>query len=330
MTGTIYYLTKKENFTPVLRNYTKLPDNFVRVRHLFCGICGGDYSCFLGRRNQYPYTLGHEFIAEVISTGKDVHSLIPGDMVVSDFNYRCGQCKYCRSGQTHMCRNNNIQNFSNRAFAEFSDIDEKYLYRLQNWGDPLLGTLVEPLSCVLHAFDVCTTHTIPQKILIVGLGNIGMLFAFLLKIIIQIPEVYVIDRIPKKMKSLQNFFGCIAYENSKDLTFDLIIDAANSVSGSHLCLELSAPNQQYCMMSHLYGLETSFIYEAFCQKEITPYFPLRNGTLANIEKACLLVKQYWDPKYNSMIETFPLTEIQQAFIQKDSLSSNKQVIQINC
>lgn len=329
MNGKVYHLVQKRQFEPKIHYYDELNDTFVRVRYLYCGICGGDYSCFLGRRNQYPYTLGHEFVAEVLDVGTNVSGFVPGDLVVSDFNYRCGHCKYCLSGKEHLCVNNNIQRFTNRAFAEYADIDANYLYRLEHWKTPLLGTLVEPFSCVLHAYEVCTVHTKPQNVLIVGLGNIGMLFAFLLKVILQIPEVYVFDIVPGKMEHLHQYFECIRYDSSNKITFDLIIDAANNIQGSKLCLELSAPNQCYCMMSHLYGLETSFVYESLCKKEIFPCFPLRNGNRDNVQKASLLIQKYWKSEYNAMIGIYPLSEIQQTFEQKGVLSCNKQVIQIS-
>ena len=44
-----------------------IPPDYVRIKYLYCGICGGDYSTFLGRRTRYPITLGHEFVGEIIT-----------------------------------------------------------------------------------------------------------------------------------------------------------------------------------------------------------------------------------------------------------------------
>ena len=54
-----------------------VPSDYVRVKYEYCGICGGDYSRFLGYRNDYPISLGHEFVAKVLdincNKGLSVH-----------------------------------------------------------------------------------------------------------------------------------------------------------------------------------------------------------------------------------------------------------------
>ena len=44
------------NFNTLLPD--EIPTDYVRVKFLFCGICGGDYSRYLGYRKEYPYLLG--------------------------------------------------------------------------------------------------------------------------------------------------------------------------------------------------------------------------------------------------------------------------------
>lgn len=75
-----------------------IPVDYVRVKYLYCGICGGDYSRYLGYRTEYPLSLGHEFVAQILDYNC-VHSVNfnIGDFVVSDFNYRCQKCHYCLS-----------------------------------------------------------------------------------------------------------------------------------------------------------------------------------------------------------------------------------------
>lgn len=98
MENNVYYLINKGTFKLQRNDLNSLKPDYVRVQFLYCGICGGDYSCFLGRRTSYPYTLGHEFVASVIDTGKNVNNFYIGDFVVSDFNYRCQKCSYCLTG----------------------------------------------------------------------------------------------------------------------------------------------------------------------------------------------------------------------------------------
>lgn len=329
MENNVYYLIKKGTFQLLRNNLDNLDSDYVRVQFLYCGICGGDYSCFLGRRTSYPYTLGHEFVGKIIDTGNDVTNFIKGDFVVSDFNYRCNKCSYCLNGKEHLCVNNNISLFTNRAFAEYADIHKNYLYNVNCINNISNATLVEPLSCVIHAYNEILHMCNPKSFLIVGLGNIGMLFAFYLKLVINIDYVFVHDSIPEKKRRIIELFNCTAFDINHSRKYDVIIDATNSISGAQFCLDIAAFSQKYCMMSHLYGLDTTFIYEKMCQKEIHPLFPLRNGNTDNIFLAIHTINSYWLSCYNKTLEIFPISEIQHVFTKKDSLFSNKQVLSIN-
>lgn len=329
MENNVYYLIKKGLFLLSRNDLNDLKPNYVRVKFLYCGICGGDYSCFLGRRTSYPYSLGHEFVAKVIDMGKNVNNLSKNDFVISDFNYRCGKCSYCLNEKEHLCIHNNVGFFTNRAFAEYADIHKNYLYNVNMIKKIISATLVEPLSCVIHAYDEILRICNPKSILIVGLGNIGMLFAFYLKLVIKIEKVFVHDSIPEKERRIIALFNCTEMDIDNPPKCDFIVDATNTISGAHFCLDISAFSQQYCMMSHLYGLDTSFIYEMMCQKEIRPLFPLRNGNRNNILLAIQIIHKYWKASYNETIEIFPISQIQQVFNKKHSLISNKQIISIS-
>lgn len=330
MENNVYYLIKKGTFQLSKKSLNGLNPDYVRVQFLYCGICGGDYSCFLGRRASYPYTLGHEFVASVVDTGKNVNKFVKGDFVISDFNYRCQKCSYCLAGKEHLCIQNNAEYFTNRAFAEYADIHKNYLYNVNSIKNIINATLIEPLSCVIHAYNEILNVCNPISALVVGLGNIGMLFAFYLKSVIKLEKVFVHDSISEKERRIIELFNCTAIDPDHLQKYDLIIDATNSITGAQFCLNVSAFAQTYCMMSHLYGLDTSFIYETMCKKEIHPLFPLRNGNRDNVLLAIQIIHKYWKSSYDKTIEVFPISKIQQVFSKKEELISNKQVLAIKC
>jgi threonine dehydrogenase-like Zn-dependent dehydrogenase len=51
--------------------------------------------------------LGHEFMGEVVETGKNVKKLKVGDRVVVPFPIACGVCYNCKRGLTSLCENSN-------------------------------------------------------------------------------------------------------------------------------------------------------------------------------------------------------------------------------
>ncbi len=326
MNNTVYTLSTKKLFSKNELSMGKLSSQYVRIKNLFCGICGGDYSSYIGRRNQYNISLGHEFVSEIIELGNGVENFVIGDLVVSDLNYRCGKCSYCKQDKSHLCDKNNIESFSNRAFAYYSDIESSYLVNANSLkGNIIAATCVEPLSCVIHAVNM----TLPSKtkdVLIVGCGNIGMLMAFYLKKVLKIDSIYVTDIIENKMNNLVELFSCIPYDNKSKL--DFVIEATNDIHGLEKAISSCTKGGKICSMSHLYGIDTSFIYEPIVKNEINIIFPLRNGIKKNLDTALHYIIEYWEYEYNSMFEIYPLQSINQAFQNKEISLFNKQIIQI--
>ena len=76
------------NFNTLLPD--EVPINYVRVKFLFCGICGGDYSRYLGYRKEYPLSLGHEFVAQVLehncSSAMGIETLLYRTLIIVVWN----------------------------------------------------------------------------------------------------------------------------------------------------------------------------------------------------------------------------------------------------
>jgi threonine dehydrogenase-like Zn-dependent dehydrogenase len=86
------------------------------VRITSTAICGSDLHLYDGyvptmKRGDI---LGHEFMGEVVETGRDVPNLSVGDRVVVPFPISCGNCAACREGLYSLCENSN----PNAAIAE--------------------------------------------------------------------------------------------------------------------------------------------------------------------------------------------------------------------
>ena len=72
-------------------------------------ICGSDLHLFDGFIPTMTKSdiLGHEFMGEVVETGRDVKKLRKGDRVVVPFALACGVCDSCKRGLTSLCDNPN-------------------------------------------------------------------------------------------------------------------------------------------------------------------------------------------------------------------------------
>lgn len=321
----VSYLVAPHKFINVKTELpNEIPNDYVRVKYLFCGICGGDYSRYLGYRTEYPLSLGHEFVAQVLDYNSSYSiGLEIGDFVVSDFNYRCRKCYYCRNGKSHLCKQNDIELFSNRAFSMYADIHYSYLVRIDSSINPIYrATAIEPLSCIIHAMKNYITSQI-NSILIYGTGNIGTLCAFYLHTSLK-KTVYVYDTNKTKCELVANTLGCnIAKSN---IGYDLIVEATNTASGLLECIQHCEYKQQICSFSHLYGQNTDEIYTSLVKKEINIYFPLRNGDKSNLSHAAQIIKTNWTACEDKLLKIYETDNLNTAFEAKQICNHPKQII----
>lgn len=321
----VSYLVSPHKFINVT---CKLPDevpiNYVRVRYEYCGICGGDYSRFLGYRNDYPVSLGHEFVAKVV----DLNSNVPidyaiGDYVVSDFNYRCMKCAFCQCKKTHLCLDNDAMFFTNRAFSQYADIYYSYLVKTNIPCKYIYrATAVEPLSCIIHAMKQYDLSNI-DSILIYGTGNIGMLCAFYLCRCIG-KKVQLFDLNPIKQQNIASLFDCESANFSN--FYDLVIEATNSSLGLLQCIERCYGAKNICSFSHLYGQNVDGIYDILVKKECKIYFPLRNGSRVNLHHATYEIENKWSTSFDKLIQIYTTDDINLPFEEKCKCNIPKQVI----
>jgi S-(hydroxymethyl)glutathione dehydrogenase/alcohol dehydrogenase len=76
----------------------------VRVRVAACGICASDLHVWrTGEGIAFPAVLGHEASGVVEAIGSGVTQVAEGQPVVIAWIPRCGICRACRAGRTHLC-----------------------------------------------------------------------------------------------------------------------------------------------------------------------------------------------------------------------------------
>src|SRR5919107_4988829 len=102
-----------------------LNDRDAIVKISSTAICGSDLHLYDGyvptmRKGDI---LGHEFMGEIVETGRDVSNLAVGDRVVVPFPIACGACNACTRGLFSLCENSN----PNASIAE------------KLWGDSTCG-----------------------------------------------------------------------------------------------------------------------------------------------------------------------------------------------
>ena len=158
----------------------------VWIRVEATGICGTDLkSVYVGHRYFRPPTvLGHEFYGR-IEKAPDDYPLAKGTWVVAAPYYECGKCPTCRAGKRDLCQDKKYVEAG--SFAEYVGVPLDYMDGLfvlpekKNTSDYDVYALTEPLACVINGTSRLETIKGYSKVLIVGGGPMGALFALYYK-----------------------------------------------------------------------------------------------------------------------------------------------------
>ena len=128
------------------------------VRVLACGLCGTDVQK-IGRAAAGT-VLGHEVVAKRDNGGR----------VVLVHHLPCGECERCRAGHESTCERFSAATIVPGGFAE--RVRARGTIELPDGIPDDVGTLAEPLACVLRALE-----RVPRgRVLVVGCGFAGLLF----------------------------------------------------------------------------------------------------------------------------------------------------------
>lgn len=186
------------------------------------GICGSDArSYFNGIEERYkiPIIFGHEYTAEVFSTGDKVRDFKPGERVVVAPIFGCGKCEYCVSGREHICPDIVVIGCTfDGAFAEYVRIPEKGVQRgaivkLDDDVSDRAGTMMEPLSCVLHGQRQLSIQP-GDSVVIFGAGPIGLSHMLIARKL-GAEKVIIIDMAAARLKEAEVFGADRAVDGGK-------------------------------------------------------------------------------------------------------------------
>jgi 2-desacetyl-2-hydroxyethyl bacteriochlorophyllide A dehydrogenase len=158
----------------------------VLVKIKAVGLCTWEQKYYKGIPNSYPFVGGHEISGVVEAVGEDVsQSLIKGDQVVVASLTRCGECYFCRRSLDNLCENTGTDSnpgglWGPGGFSEYFVAKGYEVYKISSNVDISIGTLAEPLACVLRSIDRSRIE-FGDTAVVLGGGVMGMLHLLLAK-----------------------------------------------------------------------------------------------------------------------------------------------------
>ena len=145
----------------------------VRVQRV--GICGTDYSGYLGKFPffSYPRIPGHELGVAVLAVGDGVTNVKPGDRCSVEPYMNCGQCFPCRKGATNCCESMKVLGvMMDGGLVERMVLPAHKLYAANQLSAEQCA-LVETLAIGCHAVNRANPVA-GEHVLVIGAGPIGL------------------------------------------------------------------------------------------------------------------------------------------------------------
>lgn len=215
----------------------------VKVRVIYGGICGSDLGVYQGKllHAKYPLRPGHELVGTVIEAGSE--ALFPvGTRVVVMPNTYCGECSYCRNGDTNLCVDKKSLGVNvDGGFSQEFLISSRYVLAIPDDLPNEKAVLIEPFAVVVHAFKKVAINE-QTSVCIVGCGNEGMLAAALADHLGA--DVTATDINPKKLELVKKMGANVRAVLPAEIegeTFDVVVEAGGTKSSVEQGIELVRP-----------------------------------------------------------------------------------------
>jgi 2-desacetyl-2-hydroxyethyl bacteriochlorophyllide A dehydrogenase len=289
------------------------------------GICGTDYSGFLGKMPfySYPRIPGHELGVEVAAVGDGVTNVRPGDRCSVEPYMNCQKCFACRRGQGNCCESLKVLGVMiDGGMCEQMIVPARKLHKSQKLSLEQLA-LVETLAIGCHAVNRANPQP-KENVLIIGAGPIGLSVMEFVKL--SGARIIVLDLIEQRLNFCKEKMGVAdtilskgdgsELEILKQLTegalASIVIDATGSNKSMSNALNYVSHTGKLIFVG-ITMAEVSFGHPLMHRREMT-LMGSRNALPDDFVRIIKLIEdgridtRPWithHAKFDQMIETFP-------------------------
>jgi threonine 3-dehydrogenase len=181
---TMKALVKKEAKPGLWLDEVPVPEcgqNDVLIEILRTAICGTDvhiwnWDAWSQKTIPVPMVVGHEFVGRIVELGSNAGGFKVGDIVSGEGHIVCGQCRNCRAGRRHLCKDTKGVGVNRPgAFAELLAIPASNVWYHAKDIPRDVQSIFDPFGNAVHtalSFDL-----LGEDVLITGAGPIGCMAA---------------------------------------------------------------------------------------------------------------------------------------------------------
>jgi len=183
-----------------------------------------------------PMTVGHEYIGVIEEIGELVHSAKVGDRVSGEGHIMCGECRNCRAGRGHLCRDTRGVGVNRPgAFAEYLSLPADNAYKIPAGISDDIASILDPLGNAVHtalSFDL-----VGEDVLITGAGPIGLMAVAVAKHVGA--RHVVITDVNEKRLAMAEQFGATRTVRADQEDLHDVMDELEMLEGFDVGLEMS-------------------------------------------------------------------------------------------
>jgi len=153
-----------------------LSDDEVLIKVKAVGICQSDVRMWHGHEiDKLPIIPGHECSGVIERVGGKVRNLKPGDRVLMDYRITCGDCYYCSSGRSNLCRSAvDIGANINGGYAQYVAVPDRQAFPLPPGVTFEEGAIIGcAVVTAYHATRRVADFRSGESVAIIGIGGVG-------------------------------------------------------------------------------------------------------------------------------------------------------------
>ena len=179
-----------------------------------------------------PVVLGHEIAGDIEEVGEKVDNLEKGDRAIVHFITPCGDCNFCLTGNSNICKNiNSLPMYGFSADGGYTQFMKANYRRLVMLPPNVPYEFGASLCCAgitaLHAVQSVGKVGLDDTIAVYGTGGVGMYILQLAKLCGATTTI-AIGRTAEKLQMAQEKFGADATVN---ITQEKLTDSIKRITG---------------------------------------------------------------------------------------------------
>jgi alcohol dehydrogenase len=216
------------------------------VRVFRVGVCGTDYSGYLGKMPffSYPRIPGHELGVEVVAVGAGVANVKPGDKAAVEPYINCQTCYSCTRGHTNCCEHHQTLGVHvDGGLRPLFTVPARKLHVSTKLSYEQLA-LVETLGIGLHAMNRAAPRA-DETVVVLGAGPIGLAVVEFAKL--AGARVIVMDLNDKRLAFVREKMGVAETIHSNGVLTDDVKALADLTGGKLGNVVVDATGSARCM-----------------------------------------------------------------------------------